>query len=302
MVEAMAKSRVVVIRGSGVWTPDGGVRPDSVLRMADLGFRLLAGTSNPRAGLESVFKPGQTIGIKVNTIGGKALSTRPEVSLSLARWLSVNGIDERNLVIWDRTSRELRGAGYTVSSSPNGLRILGTDAPGAGYGKELVSHREVGSLFSTIQTDVVSASISLAILKDHGLAGITAGMKNYFGAIHNPNKYHDTHCDPYVADVFDCPAVKRKHRLTIIDALLVQYHRGPSYHPRWAKKHGALMFSFDPVAADRVGWDLVETLRAEDGLPSLEEEGRAPRYLATAEKLGLGRMDPADIEIVVEEA
>ena len=123
-------------------------------------------------------------------------------------------------------------------------------------------------------------------------------MKNYFGAIHNPNKYHDTQCDPYVAHVFDCPAVKQKHRLSVIDALLVQYHRGPSYHPRWAEKYGRLVFSLDPVAADRVAWDLVEKLRSSAGLPSLEEEGRSPRYLGTAEKMGLGRMSLADIEIV----
>ena len=61
--------------------------------------------------------------------------------------------------------------------------------------------------------------VSLPVLKDHNLAGVSLGMKNFFGAIHNPNKYHDNHCDPFVAEVFDVPLVRQKHRLTVIDAL-----------------------------------------------------------------------------------
>jgi uncharacterized protein (DUF362 family) len=164
-----------------------------------------------------------------------------------------------------------------------------------------VSHLNIGSLFSSIQADQISSSISLAILKDHGLAGITAGMKNYFGAIHNPNKYHDTNCDPFVAEVFDTAVIKNKHVLTILDALTVQYHRGPSFHSRWADKKGMLIFSFDPVAADTAGWQIIEKLRAEKGLPSLEEEERVPKYLKTAENMGIGTAEIEKIRIEEEE-
>jgi uncharacterized protein (DUF362 family) len=142
--------------------------------------------------------------------------------------------------------------------------------------------------------------VSLAILKDHGLAGVTAGMKNYFGTIHNPNKYHDDHCDPYVAEVFETEPVKGKHRLTVIDALRVQYHRGPAYHAAWAEPLGVLIFSTDPGAADFTGWQLIERLRARSGLPSLAEEEREPSYIRTASRLGLGQACSADI-ILIEE-
>ncbi len=302
MVRAVAKSRVIIIRDPRVWAADGGIDEKLLARMFIRGLGLLTGRPDRREACRTLFRPGDRIGIKVNTIGGAALSTRPETSLNLASWLTGGGIEERNIIIWDRTNRELRDAGYRISTSRSGFRIFGTDGEGPGYGRNLVSHREVGSLFSAIQTDLVTASVSLPVLKDHGLAGITAGMKNYFGAIHNPNKYHDSHCDPFVADLFDAPPVKSKHRLTVIDALLVQFHRGPSYHPRWAEKHGTLIFSTDPVAADRVGWDLIERLRAEEGLPSLAEEGREPRYLASAERMGLGRMASEWIETVIEES
>jgi len=296
----MTRSRVVIIKAAGGIDPVGPADRPKLLRMFQRGFALLTGEPDDRGAVMSVFRPADRIGIKVNTIGGRAISTRPEVSLALAGWLAGSGLPEENIVVWDRTNRELRDAGYRLNRGPGGPQVFGTDTDGAGYGEELLAHLNIGSLFSKIQSNFVTASVSLAILKDHGLAGVTAGMKNYFGAIHNPNKYHDFHCDPFVAEVFDAPPVKAKHRLSILDALVVQYHRGPSFHPQWAEKFGGLVFGFDPVAADRVGWALVERFRAAKGLPSLKEEGREPAYLATAERMGLGRADLAAIETVEE--
>jgi uncharacterized protein (DUF362 family) len=248
-----------------------------------------------------LFSPEDAVGIKINTIAGRALSTRPEAALALADTLARSGVPEDRIVIWDRTNRELRDAGFSLSMNRRGYKIYGTDARGAGYDSRLMMNGSVGSLFSVIQSRTVEASISLAVLKDHGMAGVTAGMKNYFGAIHNPNKYHDDHCDPYVAELFDIGLIKDKHRLTILDALRVQYHRGPAYHARWADPSGALIFSTDPVAADFTGWRWIETLRARAGLPSLEEEGRPPTYIRTAARMGLGTDHPDEIQLIEEE-
>jgi uncharacterized protein (DUF362 family) len=297
----MGRSRVVVVKASGSVSRTDFPGRDLVARMFGRGFALLTGERAPKDALMSVFRPGEKVAVKINTIGGKAISTRPDVSLALAGWLAGNGLRDEDLVIWDRTNRELRAAGYRLAESREGLKIFGTDTDGIGYEPELVSHLNVGSRFSKIQTRLADASISLAILKDHGMAGITAGMKNYFGAIHNPNKYHDDRCDPYVAEVFDAPPVRDRHRLSILDCLVVQYHRGPSYHPRWAEACGILIFSRDPVAADRTGWDLVERLRAARGLPTLEEEGRRPVCLFTAEQMGLGRAGTDGIEVIEED-
>jgi len=296
----MAAARVVIVKAGNLWTSAGAVDPAVITKMFARGFSLLTGENDEPRAVSSLFRPDDRVGIKVNTIGGKALSTRPDVALPLASWLSRNGLQDKNLFIWDRTTRELRDAGYTTSAERSGIKVFGTDTDGVGYGAGLVSHLNVGSLFSKIQTEFATASVSLALLKDHGLAGVTAGMKNYFGAIHNPNKYHDFHCNPFVAEVFDAPPIKAKHKVSIIDALVVQYHKGPSYHARWAAKYGGLIFSLDPVAADSVGWSIIERLRADEGLPNLKEEGREPAYLATAEKMGLGRADFASIETVEE--
>jgi uncharacterized protein (DUF362 family) len=297
----MSASRVVIIKTRHVLGGDDDLDRSKIVEMLSLGIRHLTGARDIGEGLARLFSRDDRIGIKVNTIGGPKISTRPVLPLSLSELLVKSGQPGRNIVIWDRTNRELREAGYSLADRRNDLKVFGTDMAGAGYETEIISHRNIGSLFSTIQTQFVTASVSLAILKDHGLAGVTAGMKNYFGAIHNPNKYHDSHCDPYIAELFESEPIKGKHRLSLLDALVVQYHRGPSFHTQWAEQSGALIFGLDPVATDAVGWRLIEEIRSKKGLPSLKEEGREPVYLSTAEKLGLGRAGSDSIEVIRDE-
>ena len=298
----MSSSRVIVVRAAGTLAPDGRVNTPKLHSMFKHGLSLLREQHTLQENLSALFRSQDTIGIKINTIGGKRLSTHPDVVDSLVRVLTQNGYPQNNIVVWDRTNRELREAGFApLRMNRQGVRIYGTDSKGVGYADQLVSQGSVGSLFSKIQTRIVSASISLAVLKDHGLAGVTAGMKNYFGAIHNPNKYHDNHCDPFVAEVFAAVPVKEKHRLTILDALKVQFHKGPAYHAQWTAPAQTLIFSSDPVAADYIGWQLIESLRKEAALPSLSEEERPPLYLHTAARMGLGQDRMEHITLIEEE-
>jgi uncharacterized protein (DUF362 family) len=297
----MSLARVIIIKSKNVLRSDGDADRQKITAMLRRGLQQLTGSGNEQDALAGFLCPSDRVGVKINTIGGRKISTRPELALALSGLLAGAGLPEKNVIIWDRTNRELREAGYTLSVSQGGLQVFATDTAGVGYESDLTAHRNIGSLLSTIQTRRVTASISLAILKDHGLAGITAGMKNYFGAVHNPNKYHDSHCNPFVADLFDISLIKGKHRLSVIDALLVQYHRGPSFHPQWAEKCESLIISRDPVAADFVGWRMIERLRAGKGLPSLAEEDRKPVYLASAEQMGLGRAGSDKIQIVEDE-
>jgi len=297
----MESSRVVIITSRNVLSASGIPEPKIVLRMLRKGLELLTGVSKAEDGLSAFFKPGERLGIKVNTIGRRALSTLPETSVTLGLWLGQTILREDNIIIWDRTNEELKDTGYKLTDARGSLRVFGTDSRGSGYTEEPLVNRSIGSLFSRIQAEMIDASISLAILKDHGLAGVTAGMKNYFGAIHNPNKYHDHHCNPYIPELFETSLIREKHRLTILDALKVQYHRGPSFNPKWAENCQKFILSSDPVAADAVGWKIIEDLRARKGLPSLKEENREPVYLFTAERLDLGQARLNNIKIVEEE-
>jgi uncharacterized protein (DUF362 family) len=294
-------SKVIVVRTKNIYNSSKDINSEKIKNLYQRGFYLLTGLRDTRDSIHALFNTKTKIGIKINTISGKSLSTRPKVSLSLAHYLIEGGFKEENIIIWDRTNWELKNAYYKLNMNQRGIKIFGTDSNTIGYNSDLTIHRSIGSRFSLIQSDIISQSISLALLKDHGLAGITAGMKNYYGSIHNPNKYHDFNCNPFVADLFDTAPIRTKHKLTIIDALTVQFHKGPAYHAKWAENYGALIMSTDPVAADLLGWHIIEELRKKHGLPSLKEERREPIYIKTAEQLGLGSADLENIHLLKED-
>jgi uncharacterized protein (DUF362 family) len=143
-----------------------------------------------------------------------------------------------------------------------------------------------------------TALVSFGVVKDHDLAGVSAGMKNLYGLINNPNKYHDHNCDPYVADVANHPYVRDKLRLVVLDGVTGQYHGGPAWRPDTNWPLGAVVASTDPLAADAWAWTKIDGERKVHGLPSLAEAKRAPHFLATAERYGLGIGDPARIREV----
>jgi uncharacterized protein (DUF362 family) len=293
----MSKSTVVIVKQHNNRI-SGQTDTGLIKEMYIKGLTSLADQAQPGDALRVFFKDRDRIGIKINTIGGRSISTTPATSLSLADLFVASGWNANNVLVWDRTNRELQEAGYSLNMNQTGIKVYGTDSNGVGYNRSLTAYLNIGSLFSSIFANTITASISLAVLKDHGLAGVTGGMKNYFGAIHNPNKYHDNNCDPFIAELLGTPAIRNKHRISILDALKVQYHRGPSSHPQWAEYYGALVFSDDAVAADTVGFEIIKKLRAKKGLPSLEEEQRPPKYLHTAEKMGLGTSQLKNIHII----
>ena len=293
----MGKSKVVMIKGKGALI-NNRVNTKIISLMFKKALTHLFDCNDFRDALNELFSPFDRIGIKINTIAGRKLSTKPEISLTLANLLTRTGIRSGNIIIWDRTNDELRRAGYRLNFSGGGVRVFGTDTRRINYEFDLTIHKNIGSRFSRIQSRLVNKSISLAVLKDHGIAGLTGVMKNYFGAIHNPNKYHDSNCNPYVAELYETYLIKNKNRLSILDGIIVQYHRGPSYHPQWAKKCELFIISTDPVAADYIGWQLIEKLRREKGLPSLEEEKRMPYYIITAGKMGLGKANLDEIQLI----
>lgn len=289
------KSTVVVVRRKGVTRGDGGVVGDVVTEMVHRAVARALGEVSVAAALARLFRPSDVVGIKVNCLAGKRLSSRPEVAMALAAGLRRAGLPAGNVVIWERSSRELMRAGYHPSTSQKGVRVLGTDGD---YEEQPIDAGSVGGCLSRIVTRTCTAQINLPVLKDHDLAGISLGMKNYFGAIHNPNKYHDNQCAPYVADLSAYPVLRQQTRLVVCDALLAQCQGGPAHVPEFTWPFEGILASTDPVALDAVGYRLLEEQRRKRGLPTLIEAGRPPRWLARAEALGLGTADPSRIEVI----
>jgi uncharacterized protein (DUF362 family) len=215
---------------------------------------------------------------------------------AICQRLQEAGIRQKDILIWDRLNADLERAGFRIASQAGKIRCLGNDV--LGYEESLAIYGSVGSLVAKAITQVCDAVINLPVLKDHGIVGVTLALKNLFGAIHNPNKYHLNVGDPYVADVNMLPAIRNKVRLTICDATTAQYEGGPSFMPHWTWPFNGLLVSRDPVALDHVGWQIIEQKRAEQGMKSLAQVGRAPVYIATAADSNhrLGTNDASRIE------
>lgn len=227
-----------------------------------------------------LFSKDDVVGIKINCLAGKGISTSQELAGAIAEALRQAGVPDRNIIIWDRANRDLEKAGYRIQTDRNRIKCYGNDF--VGYTQDIYEHGEVGSHLSKILVYQCTAVINVPILKDHGIVGMTNALKNFFGAIHNPNKYHDFNGDPFIADVNMLTEIRSKVRLTIADALTAQYEGGPPFMPQWAWNYNGLIVGFDPVAIDTIGWDIIEKKRKENGIAPLKQVGREPTYIATA--------------------
>jgi len=283
-----AGSTVVITRDPGVHIRPHEVSKKIIRQMIDRGITRLTGVPDITRAWLTVCSPGETVGIKVNAMGGRSICTHMEVAYAVAESLANAGINPRQIIIWDRITDELERGGYIINRGNDGIRCFGTDGS---YENEPEVSGSIGSCFSTLLSRQCDCLISIPVLKDHDLSGVSLNLKNFYGAIHNPNKYHDNNCDPYIADLNAHPFIKSKLRLVVCDGLMALYNGGPGYKPQWAWPYSGLLLSRDPVAIDRVGWMIIDEQRKACRLPSLEEAGRSPKHILSAAQRGLGTAD-----------
>jgi uncharacterized protein (DUF362 family) len=288
---------VVRLERPQILEPGRDFSEEAAKRQMEALLQALAGERSISSFLKSLFQPGHRIGIKLNCLAGKGLSPTPALVHALVDLLEKADFSPDQVILFERTERELRKAGFPIRHG-SGLRVMGNDSPGAGYDREPTCFGSIGSCFSRILTQQIDGLINFGVVKDHDLAGVSAGLKNLYGLIHNPNKYHDNHCSPYVAHVAASPPVKGKLKLTLCDGLIAQYHGGPALKKSCTWKAGILLASRDPVALDAVAASIIEDKRRAVGMKPLAETDQAPYFLEEARKLGLGedRLDRIEIK------
>jgi len=257
-------------------------------------LRAATGAASGTKAAAALFSSGDTVGIKLNCLAGRHLSPHPELVDALAQLIGTAGVPPDRILVFERSSRELRRAGFEPGANAH-YRCVGIDN---GYEPEPTVSGEIGSCFATIVSRRCTALVSFGVVKDHDLAGVSAGLKNWYGVIHNPNKYHDDNCDPFVADVVNTPWIRDRLRLTVLDGVVAQYQGGPAFNAAFIWPLGLVAASTDPVAADAWAWKILDAERKRRGLPSLEADKRTPRFIATAARYGLGLGDPAKIREV----
>ncbi len=292
------KNSVVIAQDDLIRDGNDKLIGDQVEKLLNRTIENLFQVSQPGKAWQQLFTREDTVGIKINCLAGRGISTHFELVEAIIEGLRSAGVLEKNIIIWDRANRDLEKTGYRIKTDRNGVKCYGNDY--TGYTHDIYEYGKVGSHLSNILVRQCTAIVNVPILKDHGIVGITNALKNFFGAVHNPNKYHDNKGDPYIADVNMLSEIRSKVRITITDALIAQCEGGPPLMPQWAWPYNGLIVGFDPVAIDTIGWDIIEKKRKEMGLPILKQVGREPTYIVTAadEKHRLGSNDLNKINLV----
>jgi len=282
------------------------------------GMAELTGESDLAKAWAQFVAPKDIVGIKVNPIGGKTISTKPEVVEAILAGLAAAGVPKANIVIWDRRLHQMTEAGFTAARFP-GIALAGTEMKGpnddfydeAGelwakdnidreapfyfadlempYNKDLLAamiNQGRESYFTKIVTRKVTKIINVPILKNAG-GTVTLCLKNLsYGSLSNTSRLHKIWAKS-VAEPNGFPCLRDKVVLNVVDALQAQYDKGPGANPQFVYDANFLLFGTDPVAIDAVAHDDLVKVRIEKGVQPFD----APRnreFLDLAAGLGLG--------------
>ncbi len=293
-----AKSKVVVARDQNLHNQGGQLEEKRVIELLDRAIASYTGHEKQIDAWKHIVPQDKVIGLKVNGLGGKGISTHAALVMAICERLQQAGVKAGNIVIWDRNAKDIQACGLTISTDPNRVRCYGSDV--AGYEEEKSEWGMARIKLSKILTRECAMVIGLPIPKDHSLSGVTFAMKNMYGVIDRPQDLHGGGCNPGVADLNCIPAIREKVRFTIGDAMSSVYQGGPGFEPQHLWQPNALIVGEDRVAVDHTAWQMLERKRAEVGLPTLEAAGRPPRYIATAADKAhqLGVNDPQHIHLL----
>ncbi|NOY22671.1 MAG: DUF362 domain-containing protein, partial [Acidobacteria bacterium] len=194
-----AESRVVEVQDDRLKRSGDDVKSAAAAKLLNEALRKLTRAESDILAWKTLFNPNERVGIKVSCLPGRKLSSSVGLVHAIVEGLGIAGVPAKNIFVWERTARELKEAGFTLSR--HGVRVVGTDEyKDGGYDNRIVFAGSVGTCFSVLM-EQCDAIISVPVLKDHDIAGISAGMKNFYGSIFNPNKYHGNGCNPFVADL-----------------------------------------------------------------------------------------------------
>ena len=295
-------SRLVVIKHADATDDQFAGKPDIVKRMVDRAVCELAGKDSVADAWRTFIKPADVVGMKVNAAGAGVVWTQPCVVAAIIEGLVAAGVNENNILVWDRSDSSLTDVGYKINDTTQGARCYGTDHARQVSGAAAEIHETNGVdvagkqvFFSRILTNEITALINVPVVKDHVIAGMTCAMKNNFGSIKNPRDLHPNACDPYLGALNASPPIRDKTRLILVDGLTGLYNGGPRGKPEWRWHLNCIAATRDPVATDAWALRTIEQIRAEKGMSPI---GDRAKYVASAAKTGLGIDDLSRVDLV----
>jgi len=316
-----------VIKGStGTASNQGKLDAGKIRVSVNRGMAALTGEKDPGQAWRQFASPADIVGIKVNPIGGKLLSTKPEVVDVIIEGLLAAGVPKANIVIWDRRHFQLLESGFTPERFP-GIRILGTEAKGPNgdfwdekdelWSKDSIDREALpyvadvemkydrdtmpyminegkASYFTRLATSLCTKIINVPVLKNAGPT-VTCCLKNLsYGSLSNTSRLHKLWMKS-VAEPCAFPCLRDKVVLNVVDGLQACYEGGPAANPKYIWDANVLLIGTDPVAVDAVAHDFIIKERMAHGIQQLDDK-KMSVFLTIAEGLGLGVADRTKIK------
>ena len=303
-------------------------KPDLAASRAMLRKSMLAltGTATINEAWLQFVAPDDIVGLKVNPVAGKELSTSLEIVQAVIEQLTAAGVPKKNIIIWDRREFEMHEVGFTADRFPD-VRIVGTeckdengsfyDSDGTLYSKKRIDtkwyywadceesydaetlpymiNEGKHSYFGSVLTNEITKVINIPILKNAGPT-VTLCLKNLaYGAISNTSRLHKELWSETCAQVPCFPPLRDKVVLNIVDGMIGCYNGGPGANPQFITAFNTLLVGSDPVAVDRIGYEIILKKRLETGVQK-QESPRGLQFMTMAEGYHLGIADKEKIQ------
>jgi uncharacterized protein (DUF362 family) len=237
-------------------------------------------------GIGKLIVRGDVVVIKPNIgwdrIPDQAANTDPEVVAALVRECRAAGAAE--VVVTDMScndpARSFSRSGIAAAARAAGATVL---LPAQAERRSIEIPGKPGR-WSVLEPLVRATKlINVPVAKHHGFTRLTAGMKNWFGAVDGKRMLLHVGVDETIAGL----AEVFRPTLTVVDATRVLQRNGPTGgNLDDVKRVDAVAVSLDPVAAD--AWAATQ----------LGLDPKTIGHIALAEKRGLGVVDFASLSPV----
>jgi hypothetical protein len=307
-------------------TSPHGTALSVVQQMLDAVIMKMTNQTTVAAAWESLF-PNLSlttlIGIKINTLGGGGVSTKPDVVEAIVHGLTkmlAGTFPPYNIIVFDDRiiGYHMHSAGFDVRNVPGEYRIVSTatntsldplvpnvtQSQQAPLWGDPVSIAGVPEKFSKI-VEAVDYIINVPVIKDHIQSGITFSMKNLYGLVNAPGSMHGSMCNPFIPAL--CSAsitvngvpvpIKNKIPIIVGDALVGCCTGGPEGPANITPC--TLIVGTDPVAVDSWALDTINAHRSENKIPIIpivpDPKQDARHVYEASTDYNLGSMNYAEV-------
>jgi hypothetical protein len=298
----------------------------AVTEMISGGMTALTGERDARAAWARFFTADDVVGIKINASGAPGICSVPEVVGEIAHNLVAVGVRPENIWVYERNKSQVDTVPYEAHL-PKGAHVVTADVylgydPFMYVETSFFGEDDTRSNLVRLVSDKLTKIVNVPNMKDHSAAGVTGCLKNIaYGDFNNVARSHqhsDTNTFSFIGTLAATEPLRSRTVLHVMDGLRGVWHAGPfSPDRRFRFYPKQMLFSTDPVAADRLLLDIIDAKRKAEHAISVWDRDpetiakrrefrtnpntnlfyREPGHIEYASKLGLGVYDKSKIDV-----